>query len=58
MQAPENHKPTIFNTDQGSPFTSLEFTGRLEQHGVRISMDGRGRVFDNNFVERLWRSVK
>ena len=51
-------KPRIFNTDQGRQFTSHEFTGRLEQHGVRISMDGRGRVFDNIFVERLWRSVK
>lgn len=51
-------KPEIFNTDQGSQFTSLEFTGRLEQKDIRISMDGRGRVFDNIFVERLWRSVK
>ena len=51
-------KPQIFNTDQGSQFTSLEFTGRLEQEGIRISMDGRGRVYDNIFVERLWRSVK
>lgn len=51
-------KPGIFNTDQGSQFTSLEFTGRLEQNGIRISMDGRGRVFDNIFIERLWRSVK
>lgn len=51
-------KPEIFNTDQGTQFTSLEFTGRLEQKGIRISMDGRGRVYDNIFVERLWRSVK
>lgn len=51
-------KPEIMNTDQGSQFTSLEFTGRLEQEGIRISMDGRGRVFDNIFIERLWRSVE
>jgi len=50
--------PTIFNSDQGSQFTSEAFTGRLEREGIRISMDGRGRVFDNIFVERLWRSVK
>jgi putative transposase len=57
-QALEISKPRIFNSDQGSQFTSQEFTDRLEQHGIRISMDGRGRVFDNIFVERLWRSVK
>lgn len=51
-------KPEIFNTDQGSQFTSPEFTGRVESQGIRVSMDGRGRVFDNIFVERLWRSVK
>jgi putative transposase len=51
-------KPEIFNSDQGSQFTSSEFTGVLKTAGVRISMDGRGRVFDNIFVERLWRSVK
>jgi len=50
--------PTIFNTDQGSQFTSREFTGRLETEGIAISMDGRGRVFDNIFIERLWRTVK
>lgn len=50
--------PEIFNTDQGSQFTSTEFTGVLTKKGIRISMDGRGRVFDNIFVERLWRSVK
>ncbi len=50
--------PAIFNTDQGAQFTSLEFTSRLEQQGVQISMDGRGRALDNVFVERLWRSVK
>jgi len=51
-------QPEIFNSDQGSQFTSNEFTGRLQQSGISISMDGRGRVFDNIFVERLWRSVK
>jgi putative transposase len=51
-------RPEIFNTDQGSQFTSAAFTGRLEAAGVRISMDGRGRALDNVFVERLWRSVK
>jgi putative transposase len=50
--------PEIFNSDQGAQFTSLEFTGRLLEKGVRISMDGRGRALDNVFVERLWRSVK
>lgn len=50
--------PEIFNTDQGAQFTSLEFTSRLDEKGVRISMDGRGRALDNVFVERLWRSVK
>src|SRR5204863_8303233 len=50
--------PEIFNTDQGSQFTSQAFTGRLERAGVAISMDGRGRALDNVFVERLWRSVK
>lgn len=51
-------KPEIFNSDQGSQFTSREFTGRLELEGIRISMDGRGRALDNIFIERLWRSVK
>ena len=50
--------PKIFNTDQGSQFTGLAFTGMLEAHGVAISMDGRGRWLDNVFVERLWRSLK
>ena len=54
----QSARPTIFNTDQGSQFTSLAFTGVLQQHGVQISMDGRGRFLDNIFVERLWRSVK
>ena len=51
-------RPEIFNTDQGSQYTSAEFTGRLQEAGVRISMDGRGRAFDNIMIERLWRSVK
>jgi len=51
-------RPEIFNTDQGAQFTSAAFTGRLEQAGVAISMDGRGRWLDNVFVERLWRSIK
>jgi len=50
--------PEIFNTDQGSQFTSDAFTGVLKAHGIIISMDGRGRALDNIFVERLWRSVK
>ena len=51
-------KPEIFNTDQGSQFTSDDFTGTLERHEVTISMDGKGRYMDNIFVERLWRSLK
>jgi putative transposase len=51
-------RPEIFNTDQGSQFTSREYTGRLEEAGVAVSRDGRGRALDNVFVERLWRSVK
>jgi putative transposase len=51
-------RPEIFNTDQGSQFTSAAFTRCLEDHGVRISMDGRGRCFHNVFIERLWRTVK
>jgi putative transposase len=51
-------KPEIFNSDQGCQFTSLAFTEKLTKADVSISMDGRGRVFDNIFVERLWRSVK
>jgi len=50
--------PDVFNTDQGTQFTSEAFTGLLEQHGVRISMDGKGSYNDNLFIERLWRSVK
>ena len=48
-------RPEIFNTDQGSQFTSDDFTGTLKRHGVMISMDGKGRCMDNIFVERLWR---
>jgi putative transposase len=51
-------RPDIFNTDQGSQFTSPRFTGVLQDAGVRISMDGRGRWMDNVFIERLWRSLK
>jgi putative transposase len=51
-------QPAIFNTDQGSQFTSLAFTDALTAAGVRISMDGRGRWMDNVFIERLWRSLK
>lgn len=50
--------PEIFNTDQGSQFTSEDFTGELENHGIKISMDGRGRFQDNIFIERLWWTVK
>ena len=50
--------PEIFNTDQGSQFTSRDFTQRLEKGGIKISMDGRGRALDNVFIERVWRSVK
>ncbi len=51
-------RPEIFNSDQGSQFTSEEFTGKLEARKIAVSMDGRGRCFDNIFVERLWRSLK
>ena len=50
--------PEIFNTDQGSQFTSVDFTGVLKREGIQISTDGKGRWIDNVFVERLWRSVK
>ncbi len=50
--------PAIFNSDQGCQYTSEAFTGVLKRHGIRISMDGRGRCMDNIFIERLWRSVK
>jgi putative transposase len=51
-------RPEIFNTDLGSQFTAQEYTGRLEEAGIAVSRDGRGRALDNVFVERLWRSVK
>jgi putative transposase len=51
-------RPEIFNSDQGPQFTSEKFTGELETRGITISMDGRGRCFDNIFIERLWRSLK
>jgi len=51
-------RPEIFNTDQGSQFTSDDFTGTLKDHGITISMDGKGRCMDKIFVERLWRSLK
>jgi len=51
-------RPEIFNTDQGSQFTSKDFTGTLKEHGVKISMDGRGRCQDNIFIERLWWTIK
>jgi len=51
-------RPEIFNSDQGSQFTSTDFTGVLKREEMRISMDGRGRGFDNIFVERLWRNVR
>jgi putative transposase len=50
--------PEIFNTDQGAQFTSFAFTSMLRDHGIRISMDGKGRWMDNVFIERLWRSLK
>jgi putative transposase len=51
-------KPGIFNTDQGSQFTSVEFVGLIQGHGIQVSMDGKGRWVDNVLVERLWKSVK
>lgn len=57
-QAFTHGSPEIFNSDQGCQFTSTAFTTKLAAAGVRISMDGRGRVFDNIFIERLWRTVK
>lgn len=50
--------PDIFNSDQGSQFTSVDFTSKLKARGIRISMDGKGRCHDNIFIERLWRSLK
>ncbi len=54
----KNEKPKIFNTDQGSQFTSEAFTARLKNENIQISMDGRGRWRDNVFVERVWKSIK
>src|SRR6185369_3984532 len=51
-------RPEIFNSDQGSQFTSQRFTGELQARKIAISMDGRGRCMDNIFIERLWRSLK
>lgn len=51
-------RPEIFNTDQGSQFTSLDFTEKLKDAEIKVSMDGRGRWIDNRFIERLWRSLK
>lgn len=51
-------RPEIFNTDQGSQFTSFDFTNVLKENGIKISMDGKGRWLDNVFIERLWRSLK
>ncbi len=58
QQALAQATPTIWNSDQGSHFTSPQYTGLLEAAGVQISMDGRGRALDNIFIERLWRTVK
>jgi len=57
-EALQHGRPEIFNTDQGSQFTSHEFTKRLEQESIAISMDGKGRAIDNVMIERLWRTVK
>jgi putative transposase len=57
-QALQQGQPEILNTDQGAQFTAHAFTDEVAAAGIRISMDGRGRVFDNIFVERLWRTVK
>ena len=54
----EHGTPDIFNSDQGTQFTSLAFTGLLKEHGIGISMDGRGAWMDNVFIERLWWSLK
>ena len=51
-------QPCVFNTDQGAQFTSAEFTGRLKEKQIMISMDGRGRALENAFIERLWRTIK
>ena len=51
-------RPAIFNTDQGAQFTSHEFTRQLLDHGIKVSMDGKGRALDNVFIERFWRTIK
>ena len=58
QQALQRGRPDIVNTDQGVQFTATAYTSCLENAGIRISMDGRGRALDNIFIERLWRSVK
>ncbi len=58
QDALQSGQPAIFNTDQGVQFTAVAFTSALETAGIRVSMDGRGRVFDNIFIERLWRTIK
>lgn len=57
-RALERGRPEIFNSDQGSQFTTDQFSGELEARGIAVSMDGRGRCLDNIFIERLWRSLK
>lgn len=58
QRALKGGQPEVFNTDQGVQFTARAFTSCLEDHGVRVSMDGRGRAFDNIFIERFWRTLK
>ena len=58
QQALRRGRPEIFNSDQGSQFTSEKFTGALQAQGIAVSMDGRGRCLDNIYIERLWRSLK
>jgi len=58
QEALRKGRPDIFNTDQGAQFTGEAFTGLLERHGVKVSMDGKGSYNDNLFIERLWRTVK
>ena len=58
IEALARGKPEVFNTDQGSQFSSREFTQAIQDRGVKASMDGKGRYQDNIFVERLWRTVK
>jgi putative transposase len=57
-EALKKGRPDVFNTDQGSQFTGKAFTGILEKHGIKLSMDGKGSYRDNLFIERLWRTVK